>query len=135
MSGERGPMARPSQDVTEAELAILRALWDRGPATIRQLAEAIYAEKSGARYTTVQKLLDRLEEKEYVRRDRGSSPHVFASSIDRDELIGRRLRAVAEQLCDGSLVPLLTHLVKVKRLTPQEQRALRALIESPGDRP
>ena len=55
--------------------------------------------------------------------------HVFRPLVDRDELIGRRLRAVADSLCGGSLTPLLTHLVEGKGLSPTEQSELRALIE------
>jgi predicted transcriptional regulator len=51
--------------------------------------------------------------------------------VNRDELIGRRLRSLAEQLCGGSLTPLLTHLVKTRRLSARERDELRALIESP----
>jgi len=128
-------MTRPSQDVTEAELAVLQGLWDRGPATIRQLTDLVYAQAGASAYATVQKLLERLEVKGFVRRDRGGSVHVFTAAVDRDELIGRRLRAVAEQLCGGSLTPLLTHLVHAKRLTSQERQALRALIESHERKP
>ena len=122
-------MSRPAQDVTEAELAVLQALWDRGPATIRQLSEAIYNDGGASRYATVQKLLERLEAKDCVRRQRGSGVQRFEAAIDRDELIGRRLRAVAETLCEGSLTPLLTHLVRAERLTNQERQALRDLVE------
>ena len=54
-------MARAPQDVTEAELALLRVLWDRGPSTIRQLTEVVYGPGDASSYATVQKLLDRLE--------------------------------------------------------------------------
>lgn len=121
-------MARASQDVTEAELAILQALWDRGPATIRQLTEAIYGPGGTSSYATVQKLLDRLEAKQCVGRERGGV-HVFRAMIDREELIKRRLRAVADTLCGGSLAPLLTQLVRARPLTAQERRELRALID------
>lgn len=122
-------MARTPQDITDAELAVLEALWDRGPATIRQLTDLLYPEGGPAQYATVQKLLDRLEAKNGVRRDRRSSVHVFAALIDRDDLIGRRLRAVAEKLCGGSLTPLLTHLVQASRLSARERQELRAQIE------
>jgi BlaI family penicillinase repressor len=122
-------MARTSQDVTEAELAILRRLWERGPATIRQLAEDVYGQDGTSAYATVQKLLDRLEAKGCVARDRGASVHVFRAAVGRDELIGRKLRAVADTLCGGSLTPLLTHLVRGRRLSDQERQALRALVE------
>jgi hypothetical protein len=57
--------------------------------------------------------------------------HVFRSVLDRDELIGRRLRSLAEMLCDGSLTPLLTHLARASDLSDQDRLALRAIIEEP----
>jgi len=69
-------MKRNHVDVTEAELAILQALWDQGPATIRQLAERVYSQEGTSVYATVQKLLDRLDAKGFVRRDRGGAAHV-----------------------------------------------------------
>ena len=122
-------MSQRNADVTEAELALLQALWDAGPATIRQLVERVYQQGGTSVYATVQKLLDRLEAKGCVARDRGGPVHVFRASIDRDELIGRRLRAVADSLCGGSLSPLLTHLVESRGLSEQERRELRALVE------
>jgi predicted transcriptional regulator len=125
-------MARTPQDVTEAELAILQVLWDRGPATIRQLTAALYPQGGTAHYATVQKLLERLEAKGCVSRDRQPGVHVFAAAIDRDELVGRRLQAVAEQLCGGSMTPLLTHLVRGQRLSGKERVELLTLIEELG---
>lgn len=122
-------MPRTPQDITDAELAILEALWDRGPATIRQLTDLLYPDGAAAQYATVQKLLERLEAKGGVRRDRRQAVHVFAALLDRDQLIGRRLRAVADKLCGGSMTPLLTHLVQATRLTTKERQQLRSLIE------
>jgi BlaI family transcriptional regulator, penicillinase repressor len=121
-------MGEHHQDVTEAELAVLQALWDLGPSTIRQLVERVYQQSGASAYGTVQKLLERLEAKGFVGRDRSVPVHVFRALVDRDELIGRRLRAVADSLCGGSLTPLLTHLVEAKGLSPEEHRELRALI-------
>ena len=122
-------MSRPSQDVTDAELSILQFLWDRGPASVRTLTEGLYAEYSASQHATVQKLLERLEGKECVRRDRAQWPHMFAAAIDRDDLIGRKLQQAADKLCDGSVQPLLTHLVKAARLSPQERQSLRELLD------
>src|SRR5437588_525708 len=122
-------MARTPQDVTDAELAVLQVLWDEGPATIRRLTDALYPGGGAAQYATVQKLLDRLEAKGCVRRDRTGPAHTFSAALGRDELIGRRLRDVAEKLCGGSLTPLLTHLVRTRRLTADERRELRSLID------
>jgi predicted transcriptional regulator len=122
-------MGRTPRDVTDTELAILQQLWDHGGRTIRQLTDALYPGGGPAQYATVQKLLDRLAEKGHVRRDRSGAAHVFSAAVGREELIGRRLQDVAEKLCGGSLTPLLTHLVKTRRLSEQERQELRDLID------
>lgn len=121
-------MARTPQDITDAELAVLNQLWEHGRCTVRHLTDTLYPGGSGAHYATVQKLLERLENKKFVSRDRKPWPHQFESRVNREELIGRRLQATADKLCDGSLAPLLTHLVKAK-LSPTERRSLRGLLE------
>jgi predicted transcriptional regulator len=116
-------------DVTDAELAVLQALWDDGPATIRRLTDLLYPEGTDAHYATVQKLLERLEGKGHVTRDRSTHAHRFSARTDRDTLVGRRLRAMAEKLTGGLMGPLLTHLVRAEALTPQERQDLRNLID------
>src|SRR5271165_4168268 len=113
-------MARTPRDVTDAELAVLQVLWDNGPATIRDLTDTLYPGGGAAQYATVQKLLERLECKDCVFRQRTPGAHVFAAALARDELIGRRLQDVAEKLCGGSLTPLLTHLVRTRRRSARE---------------
>ena len=76
----------------------------------------------------MQKLLERLEAKGCATRERGAV-HSFAAAVGRDELIGRRLRDVAEKLCGGSLTPLLTHLVRTQKFSATERQALRELID------
>lgn len=121
-------MARTPQDITDAELAVLNLLWEQGRSTVRYLTDTLYPGGSGSHYATVQKLLERLENKKFVKRDRKPWPHQFESRINREELIGRRLQATADKLCEGSLAPLLTHLVKVQ-LNPEERSSLRELLD------
>lgn len=117
------------RDVPDAELAVLQVLWDQGPCTIRQLTDLLYPRGSDVYYATVQKLLDRLEDKGHVRRDRSSHAHRFEAATDRDALIGHRLRTVAEKLTGGMMAPLLTHLVRAEALSKDERRELRQLID------
>ena len=122
-------MPRTPQDVTDKELEILHVLWDEGPATIQQIVDRLYPGGGVSKYATVQKLLERLEGDGCVRRERGGKAHTFVAVVDRDELIGRRLRSVAEKLCGGSVTPLLTHLVRAQRLSARDRAELRALID------
>jgi predicted transcriptional regulator len=130
-------MPRAAMDITASELAVLRVLWDRGRATIRQLTDLLYPRGGTPQYATIQKLLDRMEAKGYVQRDRTLYVHVFSPGVNRDELIGRRLRSLAESLCDGSLTPLLTHLARAQDLAEEDRLALRAIIDEgdPGPGP
>lgn len=131
MSDQGGKgVARPPQDVSDAMLELLELLWQHGSATIRQLTDWRHPQQATtAQYATVQKLLERLEERGYVQRQRDSSAHVFEATIEREDLIGRRLRQVAEKLCGGSVTPLLTHLVRTESLTAEERQELRDLID------
>jgi BlaI family transcriptional regulator, penicillinase repressor len=117
------------KDVSEGELAALRLLWERGPASIRQLADLLYPGGGQVQYATLQKQLERLEGKGFVHRDRALFVHVFSAAVSREELIGRRVRSVVDKLCGGSLVPLLTHLAQADELTEAERKALHDLVE------
>ena len=108
----------------------MQVLWDapRG-SSIRQIAEALYPKKASSRYPTVQKQLERLEAKGFVRRDRSLMVHLFVAAVGRDELVGRRLDALVEKVCGGSLAPVLNHLLRAPKLTARERAALRDMIE------
>ena len=122
-------MGKSGRDVTDAELAVLQVLWTEGERTIRQITDVLYPKGGSSEYATVQKLLERLEGKECVNRRRTESVHVFTPAIDREELIGRRLADVADKLCDGSLTPLLTHLVKKHGTSAAQRAALKKLAD------
>ncbi|MEX0937679.1 MAG: BlaI/MecI/CopY family transcriptional regulator [Pirellulales bacterium] len=128
-------MADGFQDVSDTELAILHILWDRGPSSIRQLTETLYPEGRASQYATVQKLLERLEKKGCVRRDRSQAVHVVQASIDREALLGRRLESVAQSLCHGLFAPLALHLVRAERLSERERLELRRLLDEMDRKP
>jgi BlaI family transcriptional regulator, penicillinase repressor len=122
-------MPRTPRDVTEAELAVLRVLWDDGPQAVRGIAAMLAERGAPAQAATVQKLLERLEDKGWIERNRSGPVQTFRATADRDDLIGRRLRGIAEELCEGSLTPLLSHLVHNEKLSASDRRAIRELIE------
>lgn len=122
-------MARTPKDVTDAELAVMQALWERGPAAIRELTEVLYPQDVETQYSTVKRLLARLEAKGFVRRDRREAVHRFHAVVDRDDLVGRRLKRLADSLCGGSISPLLTQLAFSHNLTEPQRQALLALID------
>ena len=122
-------MRRFPGDVTDTELAMLQVLWQEGRATRRQIADALYPGGAAAHYATVQKLMERLQEKGYVKHSRQKGVLIYTARVNREELVNRRLREVAVKLCGGSLTPLLTNLVRSKLLTPRERREIRRLMD------
>jgi predicted transcriptional regulator len=122
-------MAAKPKDVTEAELAVLQALWDTAGATIRELTDAVYPGGGESDYATVKTLLARLESKGLVARDASEMAHRFSASVTRDDLIGRRLEELAHELCDGSATPLVMHLLKHRKFSARERRDLHDLLD------
>ena len=122
-------MSLKPRNITETELALLRLLWKSGPSTIRELTDQLYPEGSHSEYATVQSLLDRLQAKDCVGREKTGRVNIFTATISRAELVSRRLRETADALCDGSMAPLLSHLVRVSDPTAEEAEALERLVE------
>jgi BlaI family penicillinase repressor len=119
---------RPAEDVTETELAMLQVLWERGEATRRQVADALYPDGGEAHYATAQTLLQRLEKKGFVRHERRDNVLVFTATVDRDAFIQRRLQALADKLCGGAAAPLVMNLVRSQPLSRNEVEELYAFL-------
>jgi predicted transcriptional regulator len=122
-------MGKAAREITDTELSLLNELWQRPSATVPELTEALYGNTQPALLATVRKLLDRLEAKECVSRDRSRWPHHYSAAVKREELAGNRLQAAADELFDGDLAPLLTHLIRSERLTAKDRKNLRQLLD------
>ena len=122
-------MAKTTKDVTDTELAVLQVLWKEQTSTVRRIAETLYGEAAKSQHATVQKLLDRLKTKGFVARDRTVWPHVFRPAIQQGELIDRRLQNTADKFCGGSMQPLLTHLLRGRKLSKDDRSSLRNLLD------
>ncbi len=115
--------------VTDAELAVLKLLWEQEPRTAREFAETLYGSSAASEIGTVQKLLQRLEAKRLVKRDRRSYAHRFSPTITRSAYAGQQLEQMADSLTNGSVAPFITHLVRSKRLSKEERDAIRRLLD------
>jgi predicted transcriptional regulator len=127
-------MSNPKPQATDAELAILKLLWEGGPLTARDLRERLYPGGTPSDQATVQTLLSRLERKNLVTRDRTSFAHSFMAAVTREVLAGDQLEALAAKLTDGSMVPFILHAVSSKKLSPKERQEIRDLLagKKPG---
>ncbi len=122
-------MGNRPRDVTEAELAVLEALWDAGECTVREITDRLYPKGGNSESATVQKLCERLEAKKCVTADRRRRPNLFRARVDRESLTVRKLKAVADDLYAGSLTPLVSQLLRGGSFSPDEIEALRGEVE------
>jgi predicted transcriptional regulator len=121
--------------MSESEQEVLRALWDRGAGNVREIREVLAGRGRGWAYTTVATLLQRLQAKGYVAADSSAVPHVYRAAVTRDELLDRRLKDAAAELCDGQAAPLILALVQGNRFTPEELARFRRLIDEAAGAP
>ncbi len=116
-------------DLTTAELEVLKTLWEVGPTTVREVLNQLHNQGRRLAYTTVQTLLSRLEQKRYVSSDKSDFAHVFRAKVSRDRVTRSRLKTLLTQLYDGAAGPLVLQLLRTERLRPEEIEELQNLIE------
>ena len=115
--------------VSDAELEVLKVLWDAGPSTVRDVAAALRRRRRRLAYNTVLTLLSRLREKGYVAANRRETAHLFRAIVSRDELVGSSLAALADRVCEGAASPLLLALVRGQRFSAEEIAHFRKLLD------
>jgi BlaI family penicillinase repressor len=120
--------------VSDAEMVVLKALWMRGPSTVRDVESCLNGPGRNWAYNTVLTLLSRLRDKGYVAGDktvgdRGGSALVFRPIVTRDQLLRDGLTDLADRVCDGTASPLVHALVKGRGLTSADIADLRRLLD------
>ena len=119
--------------LANAELAIMELLWERGDLTARTIKEALYPGTRSSQHGTVQRLLQRLEDKGFVSRDRKLPVHLFAAAVSRETYASSQLETLTGKLTGGSLAPLITHLIQEEKLSPDEIQRLRRILDEQAD--
>ena len=112
---------------TDAELAILRVLWTRGPSTVREVAETMGRE--GA-YTTVLKLLQIMTDKGLVRRDESARTHVYEASASADQTQQQLVTDLVNKVFEGSAAKLVMHALATGKASAAELAEIRKLLDA-----
>lgn len=118
-----------SRSVSETELVVLKTLWELGKGAVRDLQESLREKGHDWAYTTVQTLLNRLEQKDYVTSKKVGRAFEFRVVVSRDELLSQELGDLAARVCEGATLPLMLNLVQGQRFTPEELARFRALLD------
>jgi predicted transcriptional regulator len=113
---------------TDAELAILRVLWKRGPSTVRDVHESLSAEQ-GTGYTTVLKLMQIMAEKGLVDRDESQRAHVYRARASEDRTQSQLVSDLLDRAFDGSPARMAMQALSAKKSSKAELAELRALLD------
>jgi predicted transcriptional regulator len=113
---------------TESELELLRILWDKQPATVREIYDALNMERPSG-YTTVLKLLQIMTAKGLVVRDEANRAHVYRSAISQDAMQSKILRDLSVRLFSGSAAQLALHALAMEPASDTELEEIHALLK------
>src|SRR3954467_9954300 len=120
MPMNRTPAPRP----TDAELAILRILWERGPSTVRQVHDILGRERQ-AGYTTSLKLLQIMTEKGLVERDERDRTHIYRARASEEQTQRQLIRDLVDRAFGGSSSKLALQALAARRASADELRDIR----------
>ena len=121
----KGPRRKP----TDAELAILRVLWERGPSTVRHVAEALGKETG---YTTALKLMQIMTEKGLVERDERMRTHVYAAAYTEDQTQRRLVSDLLARAFGGSTAKLVLQALAARKTSPEELAEIKRFLDKQG---
>jgi BlaI family transcriptional regulator, penicillinase repressor len=120
-------MRQTNRKPTDAELAILRILWSRGPSTVRDVAAAMGRE--GA-YTTILKLLQIMTDKRLVRRDEAARTHVYEAAHTEAAMQHHLVADLLDRVFDGSAAKLVMRALSSNRTSAAELAEIRKLLKA-----
>ena len=124
MKNQQSHLPKP----TEGELELLRVLWVKGSATVRELHDSVSQERALG-YTTVLKLLQIMTEKGLVQRTEAGRAHVYRTTASQEETQSQLLRDLSERLFSGSAAQLAMHALTMEPSTSDELKEIRKLID------
>jgi predicted transcriptional regulator len=121
-------MRTPHPTLTPQELAIMKVVWRRDKATVRDVYEALRETRQVA-YTTVMTMMKILEEKGYLKKTSVDRAHVYKPAKPRQQVVGAMVRDFLDRVFDGASDSLLLHLAKDNKLTEKQRRIVKQIIE------
>lgn len=119
-------------DLSRFELQCLRRLWALGDASVKRLHESL---EDPPTYSTVRKIVERLEEKGAVRRvGKEGKAWIYRSTVSRSAMVRKEVRRFLDVLFDGSAAPLVSHLAEMDELTLEDLQEVERQLKQGSER-
>jgi predicted transcriptional regulator len=120
---------KPKKTVpTDQELEILKVIWQRGQATVREVYHDLAAQRQIA-YTTVLTMMGILEQKGHLKKTAGDRAYIYSPAKPQQQVVRSMVREFVHRVFDGSARPLLAHLVEDPEFRPEELADLEKLLK------
>ena len=123
-------MRHRSTTLTEQELEIMKIVWERETATVRDVYETLLERRKVA-YTTVMTMMKILEQKKYLKKTLADRAYVYRPAQPKGQVIGAMVRDFVNRVFNGSAEPLLVHLVEEHNLSPEDLDEIARLRRKP----
>jgi predicted transcriptional regulator len=121
-------MRPKSNTLTPQELEIMKLVWQRGAATVRDVYEVLLERRKIA-YTTVMTMMKILEKKGYLKKRRQDRAFIYRPAHPKNQVIGGMIREFIDRVFNGSAEPLLVHLVKSRHLSEKDLQKIARMVE------
>ncbi len=108
-----------SKTLTGQELEIMKVVWEREKATVRDVYEALLEHRKVA-YTTVMTMMKILEQKGFLKKSQEDRAYVYRPAQPKGQVIGAMVREFINRVFNGSAEPLLVHLVEEHHLSQKD---------------
>jgi predicted transcriptional regulator len=125
-------MRRANPTLNPQELAIMKVVWRKGSATVRDVYEALRQKRTIA-YTTVMTMMRILDDKGYLDKELVDRAYVYRPTKARQQVVGAMVKDFVDRVFDGASESLLVHLAKDNRLSAKQRQALEKLIDGLED--
>lgn len=119
--------------LSDAEWKVMEALWERSPATVREVMDRVGRE-TGWAYTTVKTMLERMVDKGAIRRRVRDRVGWFEPVLSQRSARRSAVRSLLDRAFDGAFGSLLHHLASEERLSEADRKRLREMLEEEHDR-
>jgi BlaI family transcriptional regulator, penicillinase repressor len=123
-------MRHRSSTLTDQELEIMKIVWDRDSATVRDVYEALLERRKVA-YTTVMTMMKILEHKKYLKKTLVERAYVYRPTQPKRQVVGDMVRDFVNRVFNGSAEPLLVHLVEEHNLSREDLEEIARLRRKP----
>jgi len=120
---------KPKRTVpTDQELEILKVIWQRGEATVREVYRDL-AEQRKIAYTTVLTMMGILEQKGHLKKTAGERAYIYSPTKPQQQVVRSMVREFVHRVFNGSARPLLVHLLEDPHTDPNELTEMEKLFK------